>query len=63
MRTAPAYLAAAGAGLLTQMLVAQQSLVLLPAAALVVLACHAAYATWFRQIAERRASATAPALT
>jgi len=59
VRTMPAYLIAAGAGAAIPMLLAREVWLLAPFA-LIPIACHLAYAAWFRRLAPR--GATAPAL-
>jgi hypothetical protein len=61
-RIAPGYLLAAAMIAATQLLVAREVYLTLPAAALPMFACHVAYAYWFRQQRDARPVAS-PALT
>jgi hypothetical protein len=62
VRMAPAFLVAAGAAIVMQILVSREAYLFLPGAITPLFVCYFAYAAWFRRIADSEDGA-APALT
>jgi hypothetical protein len=62
VRTAPAFLVAAGAAIVMQILVSREAYLFVPGAITPVFVCYFAYAAWFRRIADSDPD-IAPALT
>jgi hypothetical protein len=62
VRTAPAFLVAAGAAIVMQILVSREAYLFVPGAITPVLVCYFGYAAWFQRVAEND-PATAPART
>ena len=58
-RTAPGYLVAAATVAAIQLLVVRDIYVVLPAAAVPMIVCHIAYASWFRQMGRVKAASPA----
>ncbi len=52
VRTAPAFLVAAGAAIVMQLLVSREAYLFVPGAITPVLVCYFAYAAWFRRVAD-----------
>jgi hypothetical protein len=52
VRTAPAFLIAAGAAIVMQILVSREAYLFVPGAMTPVLVCYFAYAAWFQRVAE-----------
>jgi hypothetical protein len=61
-RTAPAFLVAAGAAIVMQILLMRGAYLFMPGAVTPILVCYFSYAAWFRRLSADDAS-TAPALT
>jgi hypothetical protein len=61
VRTAPAFLIAAGAAIVMQILVSREAYLFVPGAITPVFVCYFAYAAWFQRIADSE-HATVPAL-
>ena len=62
VRTAPAFLVAAGTAVVMQILVSREAYLFLPGALTPILVCYFAYGAWFRRVADSN-SAAAPAMT
>jgi hypothetical protein len=61
-RTAPAFVVAAGAAIVMQILLRHEAYLFVPGAVTPILVCYFSYAAWFRRIAESDSSGS-PALT
>ena len=52
MRTAPAFVVAAGAAIVMQILVSREAYLFVPGALTPVLVCYFGYAAWFRRVTD-----------